>query len=291
MSQHRYHIHKNIDRAVLLALQEDHYRDDVTTKALVSPKQKCQAYILVKDDAVICGLDVVKKVFQKVDPALRFSPLSREGDFVKKNTIVATVKGKTQSILTAERTALNFLTHLSGIATTTRAYVKAVSPYKAKVLDTRKTIPGLRALEKYAVRCAGGHNHRSNLSQLILIKDNHHAVYSHRKSLNATIQDLRKKYSVPIEVEVNSLSQLKEILSAQPDMILLDNMSLAQIKSAVNLVKKHFGKTQKPLLEASGGIKISNIHQIAKTGIDRISVGALTHSVQSVDISLEIRKP
>jgi nicotinate-nucleotide pyrophosphorylase (carboxylating) len=290
MTSERFHIRKNINHIILQALKEDHYQNDITTKALISSKQKCQAYIFVKQEAVICGLDIAQKVFRKINPNLKFQPLSREGDFVKKNTIIARISGKTQSILTAERTALNFIGHLSGIATTTRQYVKAVHPYKTKILDTRKTIPGLRFLEKYAVRCGGGNNHRSNLSQLILIKDNHHAVYSHRQSLNATIKNLKKKYTVPIEVEVASLNQLKKLLPAKPEMILLDNMNFTQLKKAVHIVKKYFSKIQRPLLEASGGVNLSNVHKIARTGVDRISIGALTHSVQSIDVSLEIKK-
>ena len=208
---------------------------------------------------------------------------------VKKGSTVAVIKGKTRSILTAERTALIFLSFLSGIATQTHQFVEAVKTFSAKILDTRKTTPTLRSLEKYAVKCGGGENHRFNLEDLILIKDNHIAANQSLSAIEKIIQRFRRISKVPIEIEIDRLDQLPPVLKTCPNFILLDNMTTSQMKNAVQIVRASKYKT-KPLLEASGGITLKNVYQIAKTGVDRISIGALTHHHCGLDVSMEIKK-
>lgn len=273
------------DQLIRQALREDSARRDLTTHSLVPKNNTCEAVIVVRENAVICGLGIVKKVFKQLDPAVKFRTSYSDGDKVKKGDNILFIKGKTRVLLSGERVALNFLSLLSGIATLTNAFVKKVSPYKANIMDTRKTIPGLRALSKKAVRCGGGVNHRFDLSAMVLIKDNHRIVHKTSLSIKESIQSLRKKTSKPIEVEVDNITQFKQALDARPDMILLDNMPVGQMKKAVLLNKKY--KTS-CILEASGGIHLKNVRSIAATGVNRISVGALTHSPKAVDFSMEM---
>lgn len=270
------------------ALKEDRYRQDITSQILVSPQHRSQAIILAKEDGVVCGLQFVHMTFRLVDTRLQVVTKYRDGMKIKKGNVLATIQGKTRSLLSAERTALNFLSYLSGIATQTHQYVQAVKPFKAKILDTRKTTPTLRMLEKYAVKCGGGENHRFHLKDMILIKDNHLAASQHELSIEEVIRTFRKKTKAPIELEVDHLSQLKEALKTPPDFILLDNMTILQLKKAVDIVK-HSKLRTKPLLEASGGITLKNVRAVAQTGIDRISTGALTHTHRGLDVSMEIR--
>lgn len=278
---------QNIKKIVLQALKEDCYRQDITSQLMIPADHRSHAVILVKENGILAGLPLVKETFRLTDPSLNYQSRFRDGMKVKKGTIIASISGKTRSLLTAERTALNFLSYLSGMATETKKYVDAIKPYKADILDTRKTTPTLRFLEKYAVRCGGGKNHRFNLQEMALIKDNHLAASRKLITFEQAIKQFRHKTNVPIEIEIDSLIQLDDALRASPDFILLDNMSIDQIKKAVQTVKKFKSKT-KPLLEASGGVTLKNVRRIAQCGVDRISIGALTHHHCGLNVSMEI---
>lgn len=263
---------------ISLALAEDASSQDLTSQALVSPTEQAKAVIIAKEAGLVAGLPVVAEVFAQADKNIKFKSLVSEGQKVKANQQVAEVNGKARSILAAERTALNFLQRLSGIATLTHQYVEAVSDYKAKIYDTRKTTPGWRWLEKYAVRVGGGKNHRLNLAAGILIKDNHKV----KKSITQAVGAVKEKYpQLQVEVEVETLDQLHEAIAAGADVVLLDNMSIAELAQAVKISKGQV------VLEASGGINLENVAQVAATGVDRIAVGALTHSAPALDFSLE----
>ncbi|MCA9405892.1 MAG: carboxylating nicotinate-nucleotide diphosphorylase [Candidatus Omnitrophica bacterium] len=278
---------KQLLKIIDQALREDVYRDDITTNSLIPARSKSRANVIVKQNAVICGVDIMKQVFQRVDSTIIFRRIIRDGTLVRKGTLLAAVRGSSRSLLKAERVALNFISHLSGIATETNRYVKAVRPLKTQILDTRKTTPGLRLLEKYAVKCGGGVNHRFDLSEMVMIKDNHREVCRPQISIAESIRLIRRRTKKKIEVEVDTLKQFDEALAAKPDIILLDNMSTAQMKTAVARVKKQKSKV---LLEASGGITLRNIRKTAQTGVHRISIGALTHTHQNIDVSLEFVK-
>ena len=276
---------KQVEQIVSNALAEDLGSGDVTTEALIPPDLEGKASILVKRDGVLVGIDVAKEVFRQVDPSLHFKALVKDGAKVRKGDVVATVEGKVAIMLRAERTALNFLQHLSGIATETARYVDAVSGTKAIITDTRKTIPGLRLLEKYAVRAGGGRNHRLNLGDGVLIKDNHLAVLrSSGVGLGEVVKQARERAprAMKVEIEVESVKQAREALSAGADIIMLDNMNVKDMGRVVGLVQ---GRV---LLEASGGITLDNVRSVAEAGVDLISVGALTHSAKALDISLEV---
>jgi len=254
---------------------------DITTVATVPLTQEATGLFYVKSDGILAGLEIAKIVFEKVDPKLKFETVTADGYEVTKDTVFAKVSGSARSILTAERTALNFLQRMSGIATLTHKFVEGVKPHKAKILDTRKTVPGLRILDKMAVKIGGGENHRFGLYDMVLIKDNHiEAAGSVTKAIQAA-----KKYALGkhlIEVEVKDLSELKEALLQNPDRIMLDNMTVEEMAKAVKITNG-----QVPL-EASGNVSLDTVKKIAQTGVDYISIGALTHSVKALDISLEI---
>lgn len=266
------------------ALKEDIGSSDITTQTLIRKNKFVNAELIAKENCVICGLGVVSVVFKTYDKGIRFKPLLAEGSFVRKGRVIARIQGKAKSILTSERVALNFLSLLSGISTKTREFVKAVESYKVKIIDTRKTIPGLRTLQKYAVRIGGGYNHRMRLDEMFLVKDNHLKIMENFKALSG----LSKK--IGLEIEVKNMKELKEALKLKPDIIMLDNMNTANMKKAVRIRDSFSNKShhQTPKLEASGGITLKNIKKVASCGVDIISVGGLTHSVKSVDISLEI---
>ncbi len=268
-----------IKKAVREALKEDIGRGDVTTEILFPKKINTRAVIQAKQEGIIAGLQVVRTVFKQVDPRLRCRPAVRDGERVKPGAAIASLSGDGRSILMGERVALNFLQHLSGIATLTARFVKAAEGTQAKILDTRKTMPGLRMLEKYAVRIGGGRNHRMNLSERILIKDNHIALAG---DLGKIVRLAKKKAGrLKVEVEVTDLSEIQEAVSGGAEIILLDNMTVSQLKQAVTQIKG------RALIEASGGIHIGNVREIASTGVDFISIGALTHSAPALDFSLE----
>jgi len=274
----------DIKDILINALAEDIGIRDITTDAIIPSDKFVNAALLAKEDCVICGLGEARVVFELRDKRIKFIPLAKEGAWVKKGRTIARISGKARSILTAERVALNFLSLLSGIATATREYVEAAKPRKVKIIDTRKTIPGLRILEKYAVRIGGGFNHRLSLDEMVMVKDNHLKVIGGHKNLT----QLGRRYKSEIEVE--DLAGFKDALKLNPDIIMLDNMSIKNMKKAVSIRNNLSSKTNRPApkLEASGNITLKNVKKVASCGVDMISVGALTHSVKSVDISLEI---
>jgi len=263
------------------ALKEDLASGDITTRLLFPKAVKAKAVIQAKQEGIVAGLPVVKMVFERVDPKLRCKPIVREGARVKPGTIVAHLHGDGRSILKGERVALNFLQHLSGIATLTAQFVEAVKGTKTKILDTRKTTPGLRVLEKYAVRMGGGQNHRMNLSDGLLIKDNHIALAgSLKKAVHLAKKNMPRGFKV--EVEATNLREVEHAVASKADIILLDNMTVSQLKEAVMRTEN------RALTEASGGINLKNVFQIASAGVDFISIGALTHSAPALDFSLEL---
>ncbi|MBI5416007.1 MAG: carboxylating nicotinate-nucleotide diphosphorylase [Candidatus Omnitrophica bacterium] len=277
---------ERFDHIIREALREDRAGRDITTRLLVDPSVTARARIIIKEKAVVCGLEIACRVFQMIDKTVRCSFLCADGKEVPAGAKVLFLRGRARSLLSGERTALNFLGYLSGVATNARNYVRAVRPCKARILDTRKTTPGLRGLEKYAVRCGGAFNHRRGLSDMVLVKDNHRWICRNRMAVGAMVRHLRRSTRQTIEFEVDDLQEFKEALAAGPDIILLDNMNGRQLRQAVSLRnKRKSGK--RPLLEASGGITLRNVRRIAQTGVDRISVGALTHSRRSIDVSME----
>ena len=277
-----------IKKLVKQALKEDHASNDITSNTLIAKSSTCVGRIVARQSGVISGLNFAKAAFTEFDPKVKVKLLKKDGQTVRRGNTLATIKGSTRSILTSERTALNFLGHLSGIATNTNAYVKATRGTKAKVLDTCKTTPTLRAIEKYAVKCGGGENHRFNLSELVLVKDNHRAMYKKFTTLAEAVKKYRKQTKKSIQVEVDTLTELADVLQGKPDYVLLDNMTPLQLRKAVAATRKLPVK-KRPLLEASGGITLRNIANIAKSGVDRISIGALTHTRNNFDVSLEIK--
>jgi nicotinate-nucleotide pyrophosphorylase (carboxylating) len=270
-----------IQEAVTAALAEDVGTGDVTTESTVSAEAVGTAAILLKEPGVVCGLAVAEAAFRALDEDIGFDALVHDGTLVTDVPApVATVTGSERAILTGERVALNFLGRLSGVATLTKRYSDALAGTGAAVLDTRKTTPGLRALEKYAVACGGGKNHRFGLDDAVLVKDNHLRAAG---SISRAVERVREASDLPVEVECETLDQVAEALAAGVEAILLDNMSLDGLRSAVALAD---GRVR---LEASGGITLENIRAVAETGVDEISVGALTHSSRSLDVSLELR--
>ncbi|MCX5706450.1 MAG: carboxylating nicotinate-nucleotide diphosphorylase [Candidatus Omnitrophica bacterium] len=275
---------EKLDYIVRHSLIEDIGKGDITTQLTIPKDKKIEADILVKEPCVLCGLDVAEKVFKTVDSSLRFKALAKEGQEIKAQKVIIKLSGQAAGILSAERVALNLLSMLSGIATKTREYVEHIEPYKTKITDTRKTLPGLRELQKYAVRVGGGHNHRMGLDEMILIKDNHIKVTEGYEKLPSVPKGFK------IEIEVQNLDEFKHALYFKPDVIMLDNMSPEDIKEAVKIrnnteFKSHHLPTK---LEASGGVDFESVRKIAATGVDIISIGALTHSVKAIDMSLEV---
>lgn len=272
-----------IDSIINTALEEDIHYVDVTTDYLLPDGHTSSAYYIAKAEGVVCGLDIAKRVFELVGGGVAFDAKLRDGDKVKKGDIIATMQGDTKTLLKGERTALNILQHMSGIASATAHCVELVQGTNAKITDTRKTLPGLRRLQKYAVIVGGGRNHRYNLSEGAMLKDNHIDVYG---GITAAVTELRKKigHMTKIEVEVRNLDELQEALAVGCELIMLDNMSCEDMTKAVEIT------AGRALLEASGNVTEENIADVAKTGVDIISLGALTHSVQCFDISMRFDK-
>lgn len=271
----------NYDDVIIRALKEDINYIDVTTDNLIPEDYISNALFMSKADGVLCGIDVALRTISLLDPGATFEVLKKDGDVLEKSDMIARVQGKTRAILKAERTALNLLQHMSGIATATRQAVNEVAGTGAEISDTRKTLPGLRALEKYAVTVGGGHNHRFNLSDAVMIKDNHIDAVG---SITKAVKTLRSRvgHTLKIEVETRNLDEVQEALSLNVDIIMLDNMNIETMKKAVEMINGSC------LVEASGGLSHGNLREVAKTGVDIISIGALTHSVKALDISMKI---
>ncbi|MFH1190506.1 MAG: carboxylating nicotinate-nucleotide diphosphorylase [Candidatus Omnitrophota bacterium] len=288
----------NIDRAralaiVKAALKEDIGKGDVTTGPLIDDISSSKAVIVSREDCVVCGLEIAELAMSAVDYSVRFKPACGDGDLIGAGKDVAFIEGHTASILRSERTMLNFLTFLSGISTRTRQYIDRVKPYGVKITDTRKTIPLLRYLEKYAVSVGGGTNHRMGLYDRVLIKDNHiHCRKTAGRaragdfSLKSLVAEARKKNrkGIIVEIEVSTIEEFNDALRGSPDIIMLDNMKAHEINACVEIRKL---SKIRPLLEASGGITLETVRDYAKTGVDMISVGELTDSVRAIDMSLE----
>jgi nicotinate-nucleotide pyrophosphorylase (carboxylating) len=268
-----------VERLAYAALAEDVGEGDVTTDATIDADTSGEAELVLKEPGVVCGLDVAAAVFHALDAELRFERLVEDGTLVGSATAVARVSGPLRAILTGERTALNFLGRLSGIATLTRRYVDAVAGTGVAILDTRKTTPGLRVLEKHAVAVGGGRNHRLGLDDGVLVKDNHLRAAG---SIGDAVERLRAATHLPVQVECDTLEQVSEALAAGADAILLDTMRVDELREAVTFAR---GRAR---LEASGGVTLENVRAVAETGVDEISVGALTHSARSLDVSLEL---
>jgi nicotinate-nucleotide pyrophosphorylase (carboxylating) len=277
-----------LDAIIDRALDEDTGHGDVTSEALIPRDLSGKATLLVKEQGILAGIEVAGRVFHRADPSLKIDVLINDGTAIQPDDVAGIISGSLTGILKAERVALNFLQRLSGIASTTAQYVAETRGTGVKIMDTRKTTPGLRPLEKYAVRAGGGSNHRFHLGDAVLIKDNHIAAL---RATGLNLKDIIAKArrnappGIIIEVEVTSPREAQEALQAGADIIMLDNMDIAAMKQAVKLVG---GKAK---LEASGGITLANVRQVAVTEVDFISIGALTHSYQALDISLELEAP
>lgn len=269
------------EKLIRLALEEDIGPGDITTDALIDKDRVAGGVIFAKESLVLTGLEVAQEVFITLDPAMSFDTTFQDGDQVESGDEILTVRGKLRALLTGERTALNFLQRLSGIATLTRQYVSQVAGSSVRLTDTRKTLPGWRRLEKYAVKIGGAHNHRFGLYDGILIKDNHIVACGRISEAVARVRS-NQPHLLRIEVEVSDLNQVKEALENGVDVIMLDNMGTDEIREAVRLVDG------KALVEISGGITLETLAEVANTGVDIISIGALTHSARAVDISMRV---
>lgn len=282
-----------------LALREDlNHLGDLTCQALIAPEERATVRLVARRRGVLAGSPVGQMVLAALDSAIRWEVQKVDGELLSPGDVIAIITGPLVSLLIGERTLLNFLMHLSGIATLTHRFVEAVCGTRARIFDTRKTLPGYRALEKYAVRCGGGNNHRMGLYDGVLIKDNHLAAWSARQSLGqngsiaAAIRQVRERLpaGLPVEVEVDTLDQFREALTAEPEMVLLDNMDVDTLRRAVALRDCWCARVESSRtieLEASGGVTLETVRQIAETGVDRISVGALTHSAPALDLAVD----
>ncbi len=276
---------REISEAVDLALQEDVGRGDVTTRAIISPTAMGRARMVAREPLVVAGLAVATATFKALSNRLKVRPMAHDGDNVEPGAVLLEVAGPARPLLTAERVALNFVQRLSGVATSTAAFVREVAKTNVKILDTRKTTPGWRRFEKYAVQCGGGRNHRLGLFDMFLIKDNHLVILRSERggAIAAAVRSCRQHHpALKVEVEADTLEQVNEALAAGADFILLDNMTVASLRKAVKLVNG------RAATEASGGVRLENVRAIAETGVDFISVGALTHSARAVDIALDV---
>ena len=276
-----------VRETIRLAIQEDLGYVDITSLLIIPDKSKGKAHLISKENLVLAGMPFVQEVFSAIDSAVEVKNFFAEGSTLKRGDIIAEIQGRTKSLLAGERLALNMLQHVSGVATNAKAFVERVKDLPVRIVDTRKTLPGLRFMEKYGVRTGGGSNHRAGLYDGILIKDNHVKIAG---SVGKAVDLARTKapHLLRIEVEVRDLDELKEALDAGAEVIMLDNMSLSDMTKAVNIVRSLKGAAVSPLLEASGNVNLDNVRAVAETGVDMISVGALTHSARAVDISMKI---
>lgn len=271
-----------LDELLLAALKEDVGTGDITTLSCIPAENRSEAHYLIKEDGVLCGLSVAERVFALVDPSIVLTPLAKDGDAVHRGDVIATVSGPSRGILTGERVGLNLMQRMSGISTMTAKAVEAVAGTEAAIVDTRKSTPGLRVLEKYAVRVGGGKNHRFNLADGVLIKDNHIAAAG---GIRQAVEAARRTvpHVMKIEVETENLDEVRQALAAGADVIMLDNMDVSAMRDAVALINR------RALVEASGNMGDRDLSEVARTGVDIISIGALTHSVKSLDISLKFK--
>ena len=278
-----------IQNLVRMALDEDASWGDLTSQTLIAASMRVTAQLVAREPGTLSGEDFFIAAMSLTDPGISTRFQVHDGESFSGSTVLATIEGPAQGVLQAERVALNFVQRMSGIATLTAQYVSAVAGSRARVVDTRKTTPGLRLVERYAVRCGGGHNHRYSLSDAVMVKDNHLAVLAANGAGNLTenLQSMRARlpHTMHIEVEVDRPEQIEAVLAAGADTILLDNFTTAELASAVAQI------AGRALIEASGGITLARIHEVAETGVDLISVGALTHSVRSLDLGLDILFP
>ncbi len=274
-----------IEKIITNALVEDIGRADITTAAIIHDTAQGEGIFLIKQDGMLAGFEIVENVLKLVDKNLKFRRFFKNGDKVKKGDVAAKVSGKASSILTSERTALNFFQRMSGIATAANTYQEKINHTKAQIIDTRKTVPGLRLIDKLAFKLSGCANHRMGLYDMFLIKDNHIAAAGSITNAIEKCKEYRKKFNLDskIEVETSNIDQVKEALNCEVDMIMLDNFNLDEMKEAVKLIN---GKSE---IEASGNITLEIVKEVAETGVDYISVGAITHSVKALDISLELK--
>lgn len=272
-----------IDELIKKAITEDINYIDVSSAYIFGDDDRTEAYFVSKADGVLCGIDVALRVFSLLDNTFEYKLYKHDGDEIRNGDLIAEFSGKTLKLLEGERTALNLLQHMSGVASMTNAAVKAIEGTDSTIADTRKTLPGLRAIQKYAVTCGGGHNHRYNLSDAAMLKDNHIDAGG---GITKTVSALRKKigHTVKIEVETRTLDEVREAVSAGADIIMLDNMTLETMQEAVKIIDG------KALTEASGNVTLENIKTVAEAGVDIISMGAITHSVKAFDISMRIKK-
>lgn len=275
-----------IDTLINLALKEDGSFNDITSKKFVPANKKAKAVLVANKYGVLAGVDVFVEVFKTLDDSCKVAIKKKDGDLLKKGDKILEITGSARTILSGERTALNFLQYMSGIATLTNIFVKAVGNNKAKIYDTRKILPGYRQLAKYAVRCGGGTNHRVGLSDMALIKDNHLKLI---KDLTSEISDFRKKYKdIKVEVECESLGEVENALAAKADIIMLDNTTPKTASEMIDVIRKSSTKDYSPEIEISGNVNFQAIKEFAKLDIDRISIGMITHSAPALDVSLEV---
>ncbi len=282
----------SVRKIIKQALKEDIGTGDITTALCIPPKKKGKATIFSKQKGVLCGIDIAKEIFKTVDASLKFRSFKSDGRSFKTHEKIVQISGALSSILTAERVVLNFLSLLSGVATHTRKFTDEVKGTRAKIRGTRKTTPGLRVLEKYAVRTGGGTNHRSGLWDAVLVKDNHlksngmiHKGKINNKKVANAMAVIRKAVKSEIEIEVENMNEFKEIIKYKPDVVMLDNFDIKETQKAVQFRDKYFPGVK---LEASGGVDIHKVKKIAETGVDFIAVGSITHSSESIDFSLEV---
>jgi nicotinate-nucleotide pyrophosphorylase (carboxylating) len=275
-----------IDTLIGLALKEDGAFNDITSKEFVPEDKKAKAVLIANKDGVLAGIDVFIKVFKTFDGSCKAIIKKKDGEILQKGDEILEITGPARTVVSGERTALNFLQYMSGIATLANVFVKSIGNGKAKIYDTRKILPGYRELAKYAVKCGGGTNHRMGLSDMVLIKDNHLKLI---KNLDSAISNFREKYkSVKVEVECESLDEVKNALSAKADIIMLDNTTYKTAGEMIGVIRKNSTENYKPEIEISGGINFDTVKEFAKLDIDRISIGMITHSAPALDVTLEV---
>jgi len=277
---------KTLNSIIKNAILEDKGPGDITTDAIISGKNPAIAIITAKQEGVICGQEIAREVFKFLNDEVKYRALVRDGNVIKKGDKIAQIRGDIKTLLTGERVALNFLMHLSGIASLTKIFVEKSGKSGAVILDTRKTVPGLRLMEKYAVKCGGGSNHRIGLYDMFLIKDNHIEAAGSVESAIRACKKYRGRKRTKIEIECANFGQIREALQYGPERIMLDNMTPARMKKAVEIIKEHNPEIE---TEASGNVSLKNIAAVSKSGVDFISIGKLTHSAPALDLSMEIQ--